>query len=96
MLDVIGFYKETREQSQDDVWEKFGNAHPRHASSELVKRMTPPPLPQRTKPRLVVVASSNMDETREKPSLPARPANYTPVSEVRCILIHVTVTMFTS
>ncbi|KAI9031721.1 P21-Rho-binding domain-containing protein, partial [Phycomyces nitens] len=26
VLDVIGFYKESREQSQDFVWEKFGNA----------------------------------------------------------------------
>ncbi|KAG2222961.1 hypothetical protein INT45_012939 [Circinella minor] len=81
VLDVIGFYKETREQTEDGVWEKFCNAHPRHFSSEVVKRITPPPLPQRSRPRLVVVdsvAEDNDDKQQQqqnaKPELPARPS----------------------
>ncbi|CDS09342.1 hypothetical protein LRAMOSA10702 [Lichtheimia ramosa] len=82
VLDVIGFYKETREQSQDVVWEKFGNAHPRHFPSEVMRRMTPPPLPQRARPRMIVVPSTadNDDQPSHppqsqptKPTLPARP-----------------------
>ncbi|KAG0163605.1 signal transducing kinase of the PAK [Apophysomyces sp. BC1034] len=69
VLDVIGFYKETREQSQDIVWEKFGNAHPR----DITTQHTPPPLPQRARPRLVVVHDSQNDS---KPELPARPPNF--------------------
>ncbi|KAI9316531.1 kinase-like domain-containing protein [Dichotomocladium elegans] len=73
VLDVIGFYKETRELSQDVVWEKFHNAHPRQFSSDV----TPPPLPQRARPRMVVVTSSSNNIQEEhpvaKPSLPARP-----------------------
>ena len=79
---MIGFYKETREQSQDVVWEKFGNAHPRHFSSEIMRRLTPPPLPQRARPRMIVVPSTadNDDDQQpqpppqtSKPTLPARP-----------------------
>lgn len=79
---MIGFYKETREQSQDVVWEKFGNAHPRHFPSEVMRRMTPPPLPQRARPRMIVVPSTadNDDQPSHppqsqptKPTLPARP-----------------------
>lgn len=80
VLDVIGFYQEAREQSQDGVWEKFGNAHPQRGPSQLVNRLSPPPLPQRARPRLVVVPSTskdNVDVPEKKPTLPARP----PVSQ---------------
>ncbi|KAI8372830.1 kinase-like domain-containing protein [Radiomyces spectabilis] len=77
VLDVIGFYKEAREQSQDFVWEKFGNAHPRQ-SSDITCQATPPPLPQRARPRLVVVPSSNDSSVTGKPSIPARPSTRPP------------------
>ncbi|KAI9268465.1 kinase-like domain-containing protein [Helicostylum pulchrum] len=66
VLDVLGFYKDSKDQSLDTVWDKFDNVHPRNYASG---RSTPPPLPQRTRPQLVVVGSS---ETT-KPPIPNRP-----------------------
>ncbi|KAL9550788.1 hypothetical protein MBANPS3_004572 [Mucor bainieri] len=65
VLDVLGFYKDSKDQSLDTVWEKFDNVHPRNYTS----RASPPPLPQRTRPQLVVV--SNTQDT--KPPVPTRP-----------------------
>ncbi|KAF1796004.1 kinase-like domain-containing protein [Mucor lusitanicus] len=62
VLDVLGFYKDSKDQSLDTVWEKFDNVHPRNYTS----RASPPPLPQRTRPQLVVV--SNTQDT--KPPVP--------------------------
>lgn len=68
-MDVLGFYKEANDQSLDTVWEKFDNVHPRNNSYQA--RSTPPPLPQRTRPQLVVV-SGNQDNST-KPPVPTRP-----------------------
>ncbi|KAK4515096.1 holocytochrome c synthase [Mucor velutinosus] len=65
VLDVLGFYKDSKDQSLDTVWEKFDNVHPKNYTS----RASPPPLPQRTRPQLVVV--SNTQDT--KPPVPTRP-----------------------
>ncbi|KAI8080627.1 kinase-like domain-containing protein [Thamnidium elegans] len=70
VLDVLGFYKDSKDQSLDTVWDKFDNVHPRNYASG---RSTPPPLPQRTRPQLVVVNSS---ETT-KPPIPNRPTTST-------------------
>ncbi|CAO3612136.1 unnamed protein product [Cunninghamella blakesleeana] len=99
VLDILEFYKETREQSQDTVWEKFGNAHSTRASSIENNNkeskishtnVTPPPLPQRGRPKLVIVpsSSSSSDDTSQSsqqqqqqqlppPSIPARPPGFT-------------------
>ncbi|KAI9477962.1 MAG: kinase-like domain-containing protein [Benjaminiella poitrasii] len=61
VLDVLGFYKDSKEQSLDTVWEKFDNVHPKNYKSPT--RSTPPPLPQRTRPQLVMV-------NENKPPLP--------------------------
>ncbi|KAI8062698.1 kinase-like domain-containing protein [Gongronella butleri] len=53
VLDVLEFYKEAR--SHDSVWEKIRHAHP---PSE---RGDPPPLPQRTRPKLVLVNNTQSD-----------------------------------
>lgn len=81
MLDVLEFYKETREQSQDGVWEKFGNAYPPRLSVDNGQRInvnvTPPPLPQRTRPKLVVVPSNDQpSQQQQPPSIPARPPGF--------------------
>ncbi|KAL7312892.1 hypothetical protein PS15m_008602 [Mucor circinelloides] len=65
VLDVLGFYKDSKDQSLDTVWEKFDNVHPRNYTS----RASPPPLPQRTRPQLVVVSSTQ----DTKPPVPTRP-----------------------
>ncbi|KAI7900142.1 P21-Rho-binding domain-containing protein [Cokeromyces recurvatus] len=56
VLDILGFYKDSKEQSLDMVWEKFDNVHPK--TYKLPIRSTPPPLPQRTKPHQRAVMST--------------------------------------
>lgn len=68
-MDVLGFYKDSKDQSLDTVWEKFDNVHPRNHTVNI--RSTPPPLPQRTRPQLVVVDSNTENGT--KPPVPSRP-----------------------
>lgn len=67
MLDALGFYKDSKEQRVDTVFDKFDNVHPKNYN--LPVRLTPPPLPQRTRPKLVVVNSVN----DKKPPVPSRP-----------------------
>ncbi|KAG0746505.1 hypothetical protein G6F57_000923 [Rhizopus arrhizus] len=62
VLDVLGFYKES---NQDTVWEKFDNVHPRHYN-------IPPPLPQRARPSEAnLVIPSKLPQ--QPPPIPARP-----------------------
>ncbi|KAI8637118.1 kinase-like domain-containing protein [Parasitella parasitica] len=69
VLDVLGFYKDSKDQCLDTVWDKFDNVHPRNYTS----RTTPPPLPQRTRPQLVVVSNNNRPNNDTKPPVPTRP-----------------------
>lgn len=71
VLDVLGFYKDAKDQSLDTVYDKFDNVHPRNYKANA--RSTPPPLPQRTRPQLVVVNSSSIDNNNTKPPVPTRP-----------------------
>ncbi|KAI9250596.1 kinase-like domain-containing protein [Sporodiniella umbellata] len=61
VLDVLGFYKES---NQDTVWEKFDNVHPRHY-------IIPPPLPQR--PLAESKPSVPSRPPHPPPPIPARP-----------------------
>lgn len=73
VLDVLGFYKDSKDQSLDAVWEKFDNVHPRNYTATTT-RSTPPPLPQRTRPQLVVVNSYIEEHNNNtKPPVPTRP-----------------------
>ncbi|ORX48255.1 Pkinase-domain-containing protein [Hesseltinella vesiculosa] len=89
VLDVLEFYKEAKERSQESVWEKIGNIHP-------PSRAEPPPLPTRTRPKLVLVndqdtlasgtstspstspnsLSTSSSVAPSPPSIPARPPGY--------------------
>ncbi|KAJ2964980.1 hypothetical protein NQZ79_g188 [Umbelopsis isabellina] len=76
VLDAITFYKETRDDPDDEVWQKFELAQsqhpPRLPNPSLISQnristvqgsnSRPPPLPQRrlTRPRLVVVQSDQL------------------------------------
>lgn len=82
MLDVLGFYKDSKDESLDTVWDKFDNVHPRNYT--VGRSTTPPPLPQRTRPQLVVVDSN--DST--KPPVPNRPPLANNVRILKCIMIH--------
>ncbi|KAI8341158.1 kinase-like domain-containing protein [Chlamydoabsidia padenii] len=70
VLDVLEFYKETREQSQDCVWEKIGNVHPPRFSVENGQQTTvsptPPPLPQRSGSKLVIVPSNGQNKSQQE------------------------------
>lgn len=68
---MLGFYKDAKDQSLDTVYDKFDNVHPRNYKANA--RSTPPPLPQRTRPQLVVVNSSSVDNNNTKPPVPTRP-----------------------
>ncbi|KAG1153476.1 hypothetical protein G6F37_010328 [Rhizopus arrhizus] len=64
VLDALGFYKES---NQDSVWEKFDNVHLRHYN-------IPPPLPQRARPtESRPIIPSRPSQQRTPPPIPARP-----------------------
>ncbi|KAI8984720.1 kinase-like domain-containing protein [Mycotypha africana] len=89
VLDVLEFYKDTKEHSVNSVWEKFDNVHLKSNSTfvSMTTSSTPPPLPTRSRPKLVVVNNNHDHNTTinnntnisasntHKPPVPIRPSS---------------------
>ncbi|KAM3583704.1 hypothetical protein VKS41_003676 [Umbelopsis sp. WA50703] len=95
VLDAITFYKETRDDPDDEVWQKFELAQsqhpPRLPNPSLISQnristiqgsdSQPPPLPQRrlTRPRLVVVQSDHLSNITSSEEKPVSDSKPPPI-----------------